>query len=111
MRFSAIPILIPLVALMSTTHAFVMIQTCNGADTGSPCVNWQGTLPSACFNLATEGQDNIVSSVTLTFEVMCTLYVDTGCTGNSVTVTQTFLNLADVGFDNVVSSFKCVSAT
>ncbi|KAJ7347266.1 hypothetical protein DFH08DRAFT_809026 [Mycena albidolilacea] len=102
--------LIPLLALVSTMHAFVMIQTCNGTDTGGPCVNWSGTLtngvPSACFNLADMGQDNIVSSVTLTFDVACTLYTDPGCTGSSINVKQTFLNLADVGFDNVVSSFR-----
>ncbi|KAJ7690819.1 hypothetical protein B0H17DRAFT_1134089 [Mycena rosella] len=39
MHFFAIPILIPLIALVSVTQAFVMIQTCNGANTGSPCVN------------------------------------------------------------------------
>ncbi|KAF7345967.1 hypothetical protein MVEN_01619200 [Mycena venus] len=107
MCFSAT--LISLLALVSATHAFVMIQTCNGANTGSPCVNWQGNLPSACFNLADMGQDNIVSSVTLSLDVACTLYTDSGCTGSFINVKQTFLNLADVGFDNVVSSFKCVS--
>ncbi|KAJ6578420.1 hypothetical protein B0H19DRAFT_1253657 [Mycena capillaripes] len=107
MRFS---VLISLVAsVFTTTHAFVMIQTCNGVNTGSPCINWQGTLPSKCFNLADMGQDNIVSSVTLSLDVACTLYVDPGCTGSFVTLTKTFTNLPDVGLDNVVSSFRCVS--
>ncbi|KAJ7123856.1 hypothetical protein C8R43DRAFT_1135896 [Mycena crocata] len=110
MHFPAISILTSLVALAASTNAFVMMQACSGTDTGSPCVNWSGTLPSACFNLATMGQDNIVSSVTLTFDVVCTFFADEGCKGNSVTVTKTFLNLADVGFDNVASSFKCTDA-
>ncbi|KAJ6597540.1 hypothetical protein DFH09DRAFT_1132129 [Mycena vulgaris] len=113
MRFSAIPILIPLVALVSDTYAFVMLQTCNGANDGSPCVNWGAAFPPgrACFNLATRGQDKIVSSMTVTFDVVCTLYVDAGCTGSSVTVKKTFLNLADVGFDNVVSSIGCATGS
>ncbi|KAJ7114309.1 hypothetical protein C8R44DRAFT_795431 [Mycena epipterygia] len=108
MRFSAIPSLIPLVALVSPTYAFVLIQACNGANGGQPCVNWPGTLPSACYNFATHGQDKTVSYVTQSLDVGCTLYADAGCTGRSVTLTKTGLDLADVGFDNMASSFKCV---
>ena len=43
MRFS--PSLIPLIALVSTTRAFVVLRACNGEDTGGGCINWQGTLP------------------------------------------------------------------
>ncbi|KAJ7226710.1 hypothetical protein GGX14DRAFT_385518 [Mycena pura] len=106
MRFTAAPVLLSLVAVAQS--ALVIMQACNGVDTGSPCVNYQGTLPSACIDLSTGGQDNTVSSVTLSpFASSCTLFADVGCTGSSVKVAQTFINLADVGFDNVASSFEC----
>ncbi|KAJ6462187.1 hypothetical protein C8R45DRAFT_940999 [Mycena sanguinolenta] len=92
MRFSPIPSLIPLLAFVSPTYAFVLMQACNGANGGQPCVNWPGTLPSACYDFAAHGQDKTVS--------------DTGCSGESVTLTKTAVTLADVGFDKRASSFN-----
>ncbi|KAJ7601923.1 hypothetical protein DFH06DRAFT_1260027 [Mycena polygramma] len=99
-----------MLALAPATSAFTMIRLCDGVDTGLPCINWQGALPSGCFDLATAGQDKTVSSYELTFEVVCTLYSGAACKGNSVLLTKSFLNLEDIGFDNVASSFNCVDA-
>ncbi|KAJ6462180.1 hypothetical protein C8R45DRAFT_1080732 [Mycena sanguinolenta] len=97
MRFSALSSLIPLVALGSPTYAFVLMQACNGANGGQPCVNWRGTLPSACYDFVAHGQDKTVS--------------DAGCSGRSVTLTKTAVTLGDVGFDKRASSFKLPSWT
>ncbi|KAJ7898996.1 hypothetical protein B0H13DRAFT_2337278 [Mycena leptocephala] len=102
MRFSTIPTLIPLVALAFVMHAFVMIQTCNGANTGSPCINWQDTLPSACFNLATQGQDNVVSSVTLTFNV-CVYFVRfQACQNSETALLKIRTSLIQFGISNAL---------
>ncbi|KAJ6494007.1 hypothetical protein C8R47DRAFT_395306 [Mycena vitilis] len=109
MRFTELPTLM-LLALARATSAFTMIRLCDGVNTGLPCINWQGALPSGCFDLATQGQDKTVSSYELAFEVVCTLYADSACKGSSVLLTKTFLNLEDIGFDNMASSFNCVDA-
>ncbi|KAJ7261018.1 hypothetical protein C8J57DRAFT_1471494 [Mycena rebaudengoi] len=96
MHFTAAPVLLSLVAVAQS--ALVIMRACNGVDTGSPCFNYQGTLPSACINLSTGGQDNTVSSVELSPFALFSR--------SSVKVAKIFINLVDVGFDNVASSFE-----
>lgn len=68
---------------------------------------------STCTNFQSEPLDNRASSVTVPHGFFCNFYDDNICGGNaSQSVFAPGIdNLANIGFDNLISSFRCQKAS
>ncbi|KAJ7207729.1 hypothetical protein C8J57DRAFT_1718235 [Mycena rebaudengoi] len=77
---------------------FVNCITLNFASVPTGCL----TVPAA-FN-------NEISSIIPLPGIVCTFFDNSNCTGRSVVVTGPIANLDNVGMNDLISSFSCVSA-